>query len=151
MKIKRMVNALPARSSLDVWEIVVDLVTNDESTDAGCLDSISGIVASVITDEFPKENPIVFFGVGPRLVIYCQYDASSMDEENIDSLSWNPTAGDWSLAIPSDAKNLEWIRKACRQVSGRIQVYDIAKGFEDTQNGQVTESSSFEIDWNAGA
>ena len=72
MKIRRTVNALPSRPSSDTWKIITDLVTGRDSVDAAHLIAIAGIVASVITDEFPTDNPFVLYGVGPRLVIYCQ-------------------------------------------------------------------------------
>ncbi|HEY1774011.1 MAG TPA: hypothetical protein VGH91_12555 [Gammaproteobacteria bacterium] len=151
MKIKRTLNALPSRPSDEVWKLIRGLVTGRDSVDADHLASIAGSAESVITDEFPTDNPFVFFGVGNRLVIYCQYASNSMDDENIDSLTWNPTAGDWRLAVPSDAANLAWLKRAFAAKTSRVIVYDIAVGFEDPEEAQEAAAQGIEIDWKGGA
>ena len=68
-------------------------------------------MGSIITDEHPAKRAIVIEGVGPHLRLYCRYGMSAVEEGGaVDSLTWNPTAGDWKMHVPCDAelKCLTW-------------------------------------------
>lgn len=152
MKVKREVNSLPKRSALDTWSTIVGLVTGKDSVDKSHLESIAGIVASVITEEAPKDAPFVFHGSGPRLVVYCRFNGDAMEEENIDALNWNPTqdAG-WRLAVPCGEADMDWVSKAIAKKTSRVAVYDAAEGYEEEEAIEASQAAGFAINWNAEA
>ena len=98
MRIRRDIASIPARSAAETWRAIIDLVTGNGSVDRQQLDAAASVMESLIADEQPAAVPIVFKGCGPRLLIYCLYNEDAMEAGlDIDSLSTNPTAGDWRM------------------------------------------------------
>lgn len=153
MKVRRDINSIPARSAADSWNIIVSLVTGPDSQNADDLHRIAGIVASIITDEHPSRQPFILSGVGPRLVIYCHFASDAITgDENIASLQWNPTAGDWRLLIPCDQENMAWVKAALIGKSARVIVYDVDNPdlSEVSAETHTTTAQGIEIDWTPG-
>lgn len=153
MKVRRDINSIPARSAADTWSIIVGLVTGRDSQNADDLHRIAGIVASIITDEHPSRRPFILSGVGPRLVIYCRFASEAVTgDENIASLQWNPTAGDWRLLIPCDQENMAWVKAALVGKSSRVIVYDVDSPNvnEASAEAPTKAAQGIEIDWTAG-
>src|SRR5581483_2485455 len=97
MRIRRDISSIPERSASETWQRIIDLVTGNGSKDAEQLKSAAGVMGSIITDEHPAARAILIEGVGPQLRIYCSYGMNAIEEgTQVDSLSWNPTAGDWT-------------------------------------------------------
>ena len=60
--------------------------------------------------------------------IYCRYGMKAVEEGGeVDALAWNPTAGDWTMHVPCDAENIDWVRDALAGTSPRIKVFDVAE------------------------
>ncbi len=152
MRVRRDISSIPQRSASETWQRIVDLVTRVDSTDVGQLQRAGGVMASIITDEHPSSRPILLEGVGPQLRIYCRYGLKAVEEGNsVDALTWNPTAGDWTMHVPCDADNIEWVRASLGKTSPRIKVFDVAEAerAEDDQLSAATKASGpIVVDWN---
>jgi hypothetical protein len=108
-------------------------------------------MGSVITDEHPARSPIVIEGVGAQLRIYCQYGTRAIEEgSKVDALTWNPTAGDWTMHVPCDRENIEWVRRSLSRSSPRIKVFDVAEAdrAKDEAPGTTPEGGEVVVDWN---
>jgi hypothetical protein len=152
MRVRRDVSAIPLRSASETWEAIIDLVTGQGSKDIRQLQDAVGVMGSIIADEHLKDCAIVLKGVGAQLRIYCRYGMKAIEEgAKLDSLTWNPTAGDWTMHVPCDAENMEWVKASLARTSDRIKVFDVAEGgWEDDESVSVVAKNSKEIvvNWN---
>jgi len=152
MKIRRDVNSIPARTAADTWKTIVELIAGPDTQHRADLEAVAGVMGSLIADECPAKEPFILSGVGPRLVLYCAYGSNALTgDENIDSLSWNPTAGDWQLKVPCDHVNLAWVNKSLAKKSARVTAYDVEKPeVGDTGEAGKGYENKIKIDWRAG-
>ena len=152
MRVRRNVSSIPFRSASETWQEIVDLVTGRGSKDVEQLRDAAGVMGSIITDEHLAQRAIMIEGVGPQLRIYCRYGMKAIEEGGkTDSLTWNPTAGDWKMHVPCDGENIDWVKSALAQASSRIRVFDVreADRAEDEDAGVAAKSSkSLLVDWN---
>lgn len=129
--VSRTVRSVPFRSARDTWERIVDILTAAGGSEhrAGLL-SITGIAAAMITEKSTEHAPIVVFGGGPRVRIYCRFDDAALegDSQNETGLSFNPLEGDWSISLPCPADDLEWVREALSRKTPRVSARDAAEG-----------------------
>ncbi len=152
MRVRRNVSSIPHRSAAETWQRIVELVTGAQSKDTQQLESAGGVMGSIITDEYPASCPILLEGVGPQLRIYCRYGLKAVEEgDPVDPLTWNATAGDWTMRVPCDAENIEWVRASLAKTSPRIKVFDVAEA-ERAQDNQPTVAAKatgpIVVDWN---
>jgi hypothetical protein len=151
MRVRRDVSSIPFLSASDTWQRIVDLVTGAGSRDAQQLKNAAGVMGSIITDEHPASRAILMEGVGAQLRIYCRYGMKALEEGGkVDALTWNPTAGDWTMHVPCDEENIAWVRKALAG-SPRIKVFDVAEAdrAEDEEAGSAGKArGSIVVDWN---
>lgn len=154
MKIRRDISSIPHRSAGETWQRIIDLVTGQKSEDAEQLKAAGGVMASIITDEHPASRAIMIEGVGPQLRIYCRYGMKAVEEgSGVDSLTWNPTAGDWTMHVPCDAENIDWVKKSLSATSPRIKVFDVNEADRADDEKQWTAAKSGNgvvVDWNFG-
>lgn len=151
MRVRRDLSSIPCRSASETWQQIVDLITGSGSLDVKQLQDASGILASIITDEHPATRAITVEGVGAQLRLYCMYGMKAVEEgKKVDSLTWNPTAGDWTMRVPCDAENMSWVRSALAKSSPRIKVFDV----EEEERSEKEESfsmgkraDSVTVDW----
>jgi hypothetical protein len=154
MRVRRDINAIPVRSAADTWDTMAGLVTGGDSVDAEQLRKAGSTIASIIADELPAEHPFIFEGCGPQLRIYCRFGFKALEvDETIDPLTWNPTAGDWTLHVPCDAENLSWVRAALKACAPRIKAFDIAEGDRSEESADEamaskSTASGIVVDWN---
>lgn len=151
MRIRRDVSSVPLRSAGDTWQRIIELVTGTDSQYVQQLRSATGVMGSIITDEHPAVRAIMLEGVGPQLRIYCRYGMKAVEEGgNVDSLTWNPTAGDWTMHVPCDEENIGWVRQSLAETSPRIKVFDVAEAdrADEDDSAAATKSSSLVVDWN---
>src|SRR5262249_50088368 len=111
-----------------------------------------GVMGSIIADEHPTNCAIVLEGVGAQLRIYCRYGMKAIEEgAKVDALTWNPTAGDWTMHVPCDAENMAWVRASLARTSARIKVFDVAEGEwsaeADVGTAEKTRKNIV-VDWN---
>jgi len=149
MKVRRDIASIPKRSAADTWKAVIELITGAGTVDKKTLDEAASVMESLISDEHPSKTPIVLKGVGSRLVIYLLFGEDAMEADlQVDKLSWNPTAGDWSMTAPSDAEDIDWMNKALKDRAPRIKIHDVNAPVDgDDDNGSGTQA--LKIDWGA--
>jgi hypothetical protein len=152
MKIRRDVSSIPFRSASETWQRILDLVTGNGTVDLQQLKDATGGMGSIITDEHPANRAILIEGVGAQLRIYCRYGMKAVEEgAHVDTLTWNPTAGDWKMHVPCDAENIEWVKKSLAATSPRIKVFDLAeddRADEEEAKANAVKSSGIVVDWN---
>ncbi len=152
MRVRRDVSSIPFRSASETWQRIIDLVTGAGSQDVAQLKSATGVMGSIITDEHPASRAIMLEGVGAQQRIYCCYGMKAVEEGGaVDALTWNPTAGDWTMHVPCDAENMEWVKKSLIETSPRIKVFDIAEAdrAEEEEQGSTAHSrGGLVVDWN---
>ena len=121
--IARRIVAAPVRTASSTWDIIVQLMTPKGDEEArNELRRVVGIASSLISDEVIKDSPVVVFGAGPRLRIYCIYGEDAITGEGVNeaALPFDPTAGDWKVSLPCLTEDLAWIQDALRKRSNRI-------------------------------
>jgi hypothetical protein len=154
VRVRRDIGSIPHRSASETWQRIIDLVTGRGSKDVQQLKDAAGVMASIITDEHPASRAIMIEGVGPQLRIYCRYGMKAVEEGgDIDALTWNPTAGDWSMHVPCDAENIAWVKASLSKSSPRIKVFDVAeadRAEEDQQEAAAKTDKNLVVDWNFG-
>jgi hypothetical protein len=154
MRIRRDISSIPQRSASETWERITTLITGPKSLHVDQLDAAGGVMASIITDEHPGTAAIMIEGVGPQLRIYCRYGIKAIEEGNrLDPLTWNPTAGDWTMHVPCDSENIEWVRKSLSKSSPRIRVFDLEemdRAERDAEDGSTRKVKEIAVDWNFG-
>lgn len=151
MRVRRDVSSIPFRSAGETWQRIIDLVGGPESVDLQQLKNAAGVMGSIITDEHPAARAIMIEGVGPQLRIYCRYGMNAVEEGGtVDALTWNPTAGDWTMHVPCDTENIDWVKTSLSESSPRIQVFDVAEAdrSEQEENDTAAKSSGIIVDWN---
>ena len=152
MRIRRDISSIPLRSASETWQRIIDLVTGLGSNDAQQLKSAAGVMGSIITDEHPARRAIILEGSGPQLRIYLRYGMKALEEgDKVDSLTWNPTEGDWTMHVPCDEENMAWVKKSLAACT-RIKVFDVAEAdrADDEEESSVakTENSIVVDYWN---
>ena len=155
MRVRRDINSIPFSSASETWQRIVDLITGNGSTDSKQLHDATGVMASIISDEHPANHPIVVEGVGPQLRVYCRYGMKAVEKgtEEVDALTWNPTAGNWTMHVPCDEENLSWVRKSLGNTSSRIKAFNIEEstvGEDNASKEMSTKSPNLTVNWNFG-
>ncbi len=147
--VKRQIRATPHRTVDEAWKLIVNLLAPDDKSAARAdFGRVAGVIAQVIASEAPKTAPIVVFGSGPRVRLYCMYDDDAMtgDDANENSLSFTATDGDWRMSVPCLDEDLEWVRKQLKSRSSRIVAREIGEDVEDNESSATHASSHVEVD-----
>jgi hypothetical protein len=151
MRVRRDISSIPLRSASDTWERIIALVTGPGSKDVGQLSSATGVMASIITDEHPARRAILLEGVGAQLRIYCRFGMKALETgAQVDALTWNPTAGNWTMHVPCDDENIDWVKKSLAKCAPRIKVFDVsdADRAEEEQVPAESKGGPILVDWN---
>jgi len=152
MRVRRDVSSLPFQSAGATWKRIIDLVTGVGSEDVPQLRDAAGVMGSIITDELPAQRAILVEGVGPQLRIYCRYGKKAVEAgDTVDVLTWNPTAGDWTMHVPCDAENMAWVKQSLAKTSPRIKVFDVAeeeRAEEEDAGAAASGTGDLTVDWN---
>jgi len=149
MRVRRDVSAIPLRSAGETWDTIIKLVSGLDSRDIHQLRNAAGVMGSIITDEHPAVRAMMIEGVGPQLRIYCRYSMKAVEEgDAVDPLTWNPTAGDWTMHVPCDAENIEWVKASLSRSSPRVRVFDVAEAERAEEEGVAAKGSGVVVDWN---
>lgn len=129
--IARRFASVPERSAVDTWNTIVELIAPDPRSSArNELAAVEGVACSLIASEMSA--PIVVYGSGPRLRIYCLYgdDAIEGDKVSEGALTYVPTEGDWRMSLPCPEEELEWVQKSLRS-SARVSARDEDEDVDD--------------------
>ena len=152
MRVRRDISSVPFQSAGETWKRIMELVTGPGSKDIGQLHAAGSVVGSIITDELPAQRAIVLEGVGPQLRIYCRFGKKAVEAgEAVDVLTWNPTAGDWTMHVPCDAENMDWVKKSLAKTSPRIRIFDVAEDERADAEDAVAATpgtNDLTVDWN---
>lgn len=152
MKLRRDVASIPERSAKETWQVITDLVTDLHTVDRPQLDAAASIMESLIADELPATQPIVFKGSGPRVVVYCLYGEDALDAGlEVDPLPKRPTSGDWLASAPCEPEDAEWMNDCLRSKAPRISVYDATEGPGEEKDGEAGGKSGVALEVNWGA
>ena len=154
MRVRRDVSSVPFRSAGETWQMIVDLVAGKGSKDVQQLKNAAGVMGSIITDEHPASRAIMLEGVGAQLRIYCRYGMKAIEEGSaVDPLTWNPTAGNWTMHVPCDAENMAWVKESLSKTSPRIKIFDADeadRAEEEQQEAAAKSGSEVVVDWDFG-
>lgn len=152
MRVRRDVSSIPCRTASETWQRITDLITGTDSVDVGQLSAAEGVLATIITDEHLANDALVIEGVGPQLRVYCRYGLKAVEEGTaVDALTWNPTAGDWTMHVPCDTENLGWVTSSLAKSAPRIKAFDMAEGNQAEDETKATAApagSRLVVDWN---
>jgi hypothetical protein len=135
--------SIPKRSALETWSAIVALLAPKAGSEARReLEFVAGITSSLITRE-AMNSPIVVYGCGPRVRIYCVYneDAITGDAANESKLAFDATDGDWHMSLPCPAEDLDWIVGALGKKSKRITARDQAEAVESEDSSQASKAA----------
>lgn len=146
---RRTFRSSPHHDATETWNAIIELLTQGKETSASCeLRAVTGIVASLITDQAPKTAPIIATCDGPRTRIYCLYDDDAIDgsSANEDSLGYDPLKGDWYVSLPCPKEDLTWVQNALRQHSSRITARDLDTGIANDTDTSTAKGQSLTLD-----
>ena len=149
--IARRFASIPERTAMATWKAISALLALDSTSDpARELASIAGIASSLITRE-AMTAPLVVYGSGPRIRIYCLYneDAIEGDDANEAPLSFDATAGDWKISLPCPGDDLEWVQNSLKAKSTRISARDMTAAVEDEDDAGQRRASGSSVDLEA--
>ena len=141
--------SIPVRSARETWAAICSLLAPDSKSSAALeLSAVAGLTASLIARE-AMTAPIVVYGSGPRVRIYCLYhdDAIEGDDSNESALTFDATEGDWQMSLPCPAEDLTWVQSELAQRSQRIRARDQeAKVDEDETEANSARSFVLKLD-----
>jgi len=135
--------SIPKRSALDTWAAIIDLLAPRAGSDSRReLESVAGIASSLITRE-AMTAPIVLFGCGPRVRIYCIYneDAITGDAANENKLAFDATDGDWHMSLPCPSDDLDWVAGALAKKTKKITARDQAAEVEAVEDSPAAKAA----------
>lgn len=126
--VARRIAASPKRTATEVWEVISGLLCEKSSQAQKELSLITGVAASIISEEVPQNSPLIVKGVGPRVRIYCQYGENALDDENCNeaSLPQKPLMDKWKLYLPCNKEDLDWVNNTLKSLSSSVVAYDKA-------------------------
>lgn len=146
---RRTFSSTPQRDAHQTWTAIVDLLTQGNTGAARSeLLAVSGVAASVIADQAPKDAPIVVTCDGPRTRIYCLYDDDAIDgaDANEDPLGFDPLKGNWRLSLPCLAEDLAWVQGALKRHSSRVTARDLATAVSSDDSASKAKEQSLVFD-----
>ncbi len=150
MRVRRDISSIPYQSASETWAQIISLVTGPDSVDAQQIIDAGPIICSVITDEHLASSALLIEGVGPQLRLYCRYGMKAIEEGGtVDRLTWNPTAGDWTMRVPCDSENLTWVRESLAKISRRMEVFDVAAPDIEEAEKATSNATDIIVDWDA--
>jgi hypothetical protein len=134
--IARHVASTPARAVAETWARIIELIAADPNGSAREeLALVGGIACSSIASEATKHAPIMVWGGGPRVRVYCLFDedAITKDGVNEDALPKSPTEGDWKMSIPCLPEDVAWSRAKLTSLSTRISARSVDEDGADDE------------------
>ena len=144
----RSFTSTPQRDAAETWRAIVALLTQGRVGAAyDELVAVTGIAASLIADQAPKDAAIVVTCDGPRTRVYCLYDDDAIDgtDANEAGLGFDPLQGDWQVSLPCPAEDLAWVQSALKATGSRITARDKTATLA-VEKAEGTRASSLMID-----
>jgi cellulase/cellobiase CelA1 len=132
----RRVASAPVRTAVQTWARIVEIVApNPENPAREELAKVLGTACASIASEAPKEAPIVIWGGGPRVRVYCVFDEDAITQDGIneDALPKSPTEGDWRMSIPFLADDVAWSAASLAAASSRVSARSVDDDVADEE------------------
>lgn len=145
--VRRTFRSSPYRDALQTWDAIVELLTQGKDNNARKeLKAVVGVAASLISDQTPKDAPIVVTCEKPRTRIYCLFDEDAIDgsDASEDFLGFEPLKGEWAVSLPCPKEQLDWIQSALKKHSSRISARDLEQGIATEE--KVTAGQALSLD-----
>jgi len=141
--IVRRVVAAPVRPASNTWALITDLLAPNRGSARTDLQTVSGVASALIASETPKDYPIVIWGEGPRIRIYCLFgeDALAADDKDEDPFANCPTNGDWHLSLPCTEEDLSWVQEELERVANRVSARKLGEPVEETEDTARNQES----------
>jgi hypothetical protein len=143
--------SIPERSASATWDAISQLLAPEsDSAAAAELRSVAGVAASLISRE-AMTSPIVVWGAGPRVRIYCLYndDAIEGDDANEMALSFDPTDGEWYMSLACPVEDLSWVQNALKSKSKRITARDMGTALDSDEESGRNSATETVVDLEA--
>ena len=139
----RIIRATPHRASNEAWDVIVDLLAPNRGAARDELVRVSGIASSLIASEVSEEDPMVVWGAGPRVRIYCVFneDAVTGDSAHEEQLPTSPTDGDWSMSLPCPEEDLTWVEGALAGKSTRITARRVGEAVRGDSSSKADQAA----------
>jgi len=128
----RRIISNPEKTSVETWTKITEIICVHSHEAKKEFDKVSNVVASLLSEEFMKDEPMIMKGAGSQLRVYCLYgeDAVTGEDANESHLSWDITSEVWSVFLPCSEEELSWYEKALSNLSDRFKVYDLKDGVD---------------------
>jgi hypothetical protein len=144
----RSFNSTPQRDAAETWRAIVTLLTQGKTGAAQAeLLAVTGIAASLIADQAPKDAAIVVTCGGPRTRIYCLYDDDAIEgsDANEAGLGFDPLQGDWRVSLPCPDDDLGWVQSALKAKGSRITARDKAAALAVEQTEAAASTLTIDL------
>lgn len=156
MKLRRDIASVPVRTGAETWSEIIALITRPDSIDAGQLTAAASVMASLLSEDHYAKHPLTLKGDGHRLVIYGAYGADAVTRgAEVAPLDWNPTGKAWTLNVPCEPEDLDWVTQTLKTRAPRLAVHVLGSGPTDTEQDASTAandtSAALSINWGAAS
>jgi hypothetical protein len=144
----RRVASTPVRTAAKTWARIVEIIAPDAQSPARKeLDKVAGTACASIASEASKEAPMVIWGGGPRVRVYCVFDEDAITQDGVNeaALPKSPTEGDWRMSIPCLADDVAWSSASLAAASSRISARSVDDEVEDDEPDTAAAKSSLSI------
>lgn len=144
----RRVAATPVRTASQTWARIVEIIAPDPSSEARQeLAKAAGVACASISSEVTKDAPIVIWGEGPRVRLYCVFDEGAITQEGVneDALPKSPTHGDWKMSIPCLPDDVKWSSANLAAVSNRFRARSVEDQVDDQDGLPAAAAPAFGI------
>lgn len=141
--VARRVVATPVRAAAEAWDLIVGLIALPGTAARAELAAVAGVGMSLLAAEAMRDEPIVVWGVGPRLRIYAIYDEDAILRENVseEPLTWCPTDGEWQISLPCPHEDLTWVQATLARSSSRVTARELGAAVPDERSDGVAQTT----------
>jgi hypothetical protein len=131
----RHVAAAPVRSASITWDLITDLLAPSPGSARSELQAVSGVACALIASEAPKCDPIIAFGDGPRIRVYCLFgeDARAGDDKDEDPFAKCPTNGDWHVSLPCSEEDFSWVQEELKRIASHVSARKFGEQVEESE------------------
>lgn len=154
MKLRRDIASVPVRTGAETWSEIVALITRPDSVDVDQLTAAASVMASLLSEDHYSKHPLTLKGDGHRLVIYGAYGSDAVTQgTEVAALDWNPTGKSWTLHVPCEPEDLDWVTTTLKTRAPRLAVHALGDGPAETQDDASAaandSAAALSINWGA--
>jgi hypothetical protein len=128
--------------------MIVDLLAPTDCEARAELHRVGGVASTLIASEAAKNDPVIAYGAGPRVRVFCLYDESAVtgDGANEQHLPSSPTDGDWRVSIPCPEEDMKWVSEALAERSARITARALGQDIEPAPDSETESANALSVD-----